>query len=136
MGRRRKTGLCACGSKTPYLRCCARYISGDELPATPAQLMQSRYTAYALGNASYIIATTDPDGPMWETDHDAWRASIADFSRGCDFLGVHVLDESADGDDGTVHFHALLSRRREDVSFQEHSIFARRGGRWLYWGRK
>ena len=97
--------------------------------------MRSRYTAYALGEADYIIATTDPEGPMWETDHDAWRASIAEFSRGCDFLGVEVLDASIDGDTGTVLFDARLTRRREDVSFEEHSTFVRREGRWLYQGR-
>ena len=96
--------------------------------------MRSRYTAYALGRPNYIIATTDPDGPRWEDDQDAWTASIKEFSRGCEFLGVDIHESSSDGDDGTVRFTAKLRRRREDASFDEQSIFVRRDGRWLYHG--
>ena len=132
MRKRRRGGLCPCGSKSPLLRCCGRFVRGDEVPASPAELMRSRYTAYALGNDDYIIATTDPHGSMWEDDESAWRASIRDFSRGCDFRGVDVIEETIDGDEATVRFHARLHRGDEDVSFEELSVFVRRDGRWLY----
>ena len=96
--------------------------------------MRSRYSAYALGRSRYIIATTDPDGPLWEDDHEAWTTRIKEFSRGCEFLGVDIRESSSEGDDGTVRFTAKMRRKREDVSFDEHSVFVRRDGRWLYHG--
>lgn len=132
MSRRRRTGLCVCGSRDPYLRCCGRFLSGAEQPATPELLMRSRYAAYALGDAGYIIETTDPDGPCFESDRDAWEQSVLEFSRTCDFEGVAVHSTSVEPETGRVHFTARLRRKREDVSFEEHSVFVLRDGRWLY----
>lgn len=132
MARRRKTGLCPCGARKPYLRCCAPFVSGDELPDSPAQLMRSRYTAYALGEVEYVMETTDPDGSAWEEDAQRWRASIEEFTRACEFRGVRVLEEQVEDDRGTVTFRAKLQRGREDNSFEETSEFICRDGRWLY----
>lgn len=95
--------------------------------------MRSRYAAYALGDANYIIATTDPAGPMWEPDETTWRANIADFTS-CTFRGVDILEHDTDGDRGSVRFRARLERDGEDLTFEEHSDFVRTGGRWLYHG--
>lgn len=94
--------------------------------------MRSRYAAYALGLADYLIATTDPDGPRWETDEAAWRASIAAFGRGTRFEGLRILGSGEEGDTGWVHFRAILSRDGRDTSFSERSTFVRRDGRWRY----
>lgn len=132
MGRRRKTGLCPCGSRTPYRTCCGRYVDGDDLPDDPERLMRSRYAAYAFGDTDYIIRTTDPDGAAWEDDEDAWRTSIREFSRGHDFRGVTIHQTSVEDDAGTVRFTAKLQRSRADASFTELSRFVRRDGRWYY----
>jgi SEC-C motif domain protein len=94
--------------------------------------MRSRYAAYALGLVDYVIDTTDPDGPRWEPDAAAWRASTEAFCRGTRFEGLRILGAGDDGDRGWVHFRAILSRGRQDVSFEERSTFVRRDGRWLY----
>jgi len=94
--------------------------------------MRSRYAAYAFGDADYIISTTDPDGPVWESDDAAWRESVLEFSKSHDFLGVDVLSEDVEDDRGTVRFHARLRRGRENASFEETSEFVRRDGQWLY----
>lgn len=132
MARRRKTGLCPCGSRKPYLSCCAPFVSGEEVPDTPAQLMRSRYTAYALGEVDYVMETTDPAGSAWEEDAERWRASIEEFTRACEFRGVLVFEEQVEGDRGTVTFRARLQRGREDASFKETSEFFCRDGRWRY----
>ena len=132
MSRRRKTGLCPCGSRSSYPACCGRYVDGAELPETPDVLMRSRYSAYAVGDVDYIVNTTDPEGEAWEEDEVEWRESVAQFARRCDFYGVDILSCEVDGDRGTVKFHAKLKRARADTSFTELSYFVRQDGRWLY----
>ena len=96
--------------------------------------MRSRYTAYARGDAAYIIDTTDPDGPMWEVDLPKWQTSIAAFHAQCTFGGVEILQTAHEGDEGSVRFVARLDQRGDDASFEEHSTFVRRDGQWLYHG--
>lgn len=132
MPKRRRTGLCVCGSRRTLLKCCGPFISGDDTPRTPSELMRSRYAAYAFNDADYIIATTDPEGPLWQDDEDAWRESIADFSRRCDFEGVDVMSAKVDGDEATVHFRAKLKQGGDDASFEELSKFVLIDETWLY----
>ena len=122
---------CACGAGRKYKRCCGPLHRG--LPAaSPEILMRSRYCAYAIGHADYIIATTDPTGPMWVENRVAWRADILQFGERFDFTGVEIHDTQTEGDLGTVTFHALLSQNDRDASFSETSRFQRVNDRWLY----
>ncbi len=94
--------------------------------------MRARYSAYALGDAAFIITTTEPDGPQWEPDEAAWRASIAAFTRSFRFRGVTIRDAPpADGDVGFVTFTAHLEAGGVDRSFTERSRFVLRD-RWRY----
>lgn len=97
--------------------------------------MRSRYSAYAVGDVDYIIATTAPDGPQFQADRAAWARDIAEFCAHTRFekLEVRVVAPVVD-ERGEVEFFARLSRGGEDVSFAERSVFVRREGRWLYVG--
>lgn len=132
--KRRRATLCPCGSEKPYTICCAPFHKKKAFPSTPVKLMRSRYSAYALGLTDYIIATTDPDGDAYKEDRATWRKSIENFTSSAQFEGVEILDSSEDGDHGEVHFLAKLKADNEDRSFEEHSIFTRNKGRWLYCG--
>lgn len=96
--------------------------------------MRARYSAYALGDVPFIIATTDPGGPQAEPDRRRWAEQVAAFCRTTRFLGLEVRAASTapDGERGVVSFFARLERGGEDTSFGERSQFVRRGGRWLY----
>jgi uncharacterized protein YchJ len=50
---------CPCGGES-YDVCCGRFISGNNIPETPEQLMRSRYSAYVLGEEDYLRASWDP----------------------------------------------------------------------------
>jgi SEC-C motif-containing protein len=103
--------------------------------ATPEALMRSRYSAYAVGDVDYIIATTDPEGPQFEGDRAAWVRSIAAFCEATRFEQLEIRAASPVTDEhARVEFFARLSRGGEDVSFVERSAFVRRDGRWLYVG--
>lgn len=94
--------------------------------------MRSRYAAYATGNAGYILATTDPEGPLFRADRAAWLAEIRAFCQGTEFLGLSVLDASQDNDQGEVRFQATLVQDGQDASLRERSRFRCQDGRWLY----
>jgi len=123
---------CRCGSGRKERRCCGPVLSGRPAP-TPEALMRSRYAAYARGDAAYIQQTTDPTGPVFEPDTDAWTAGILRFHRAFRFPGVRILDAPTPvGDEGFVTFHARLEADGEDGSFRERSRFTRTDGRWRY----
>lgn len=95
--------------------------------------MRSRFAAYAVGDVDYIIATTDPEGPQYRDDREAWAADIRRFSTTTRFEGLELRAVGPVADDrGEVTFFAKLSREGQDVSFAERSFFVRRAGRWLY----
>lgn len=120
---------CPCHSGSSYETCCKPFHSGEPAP-TPLALMRSRYSAYALNLADYIMETTDPDGPMFEKNRDAWRNHLLEFSENTTFTGLKIDDSAQD----TVTFTALLQSGNKDASFTEKSLFVNKNGRWLYHG--
>ena len=95
--------------------------------------MRSRYAAYAKGLTDYIIQTTDPNGPQWQSDGVQWAEEITDFCRRTAFNGLHIVEANpTDTNEGFVTFIVRLSREGEDVGFGETSRFARLDGRWHY----
>lgn len=88
--------------------------------------MRSRYTAYALGNADYIIETTHSS----ETLSD--YAEILAFSQMTSFDSLKII-EFIDGEkEAYVTFHAGLTQQGEDVSFTERSRFVKENNKWIY----
>ena len=52
--------LCPCGSALEYSSCCQRYLAGAQLAPDPSQLMRSRYSAFVMKDADYLIKTWHP----------------------------------------------------------------------------
>ena len=99
----------------------------------PEQLMRSRYTAYAIGLAEYIVQTTDPTGDQWEADRDNWLDDIRVFSKTTRFEGLTILDtEMVSETEGFVSFRATLEQDGTDASFGEKSRFLKGEQGWLY----
>jgi len=129
----RSSVRCRCGSRKKAHRCCAPIHAGRPAPS-PEALMRSRYAAYALGLVDHIIATTDPSGPQWEADTDAWAERIRSFSTATRFVGLSI-DASPVPQDGVgyVTFTASLQQHGEDASFTERSRFTAHPARgWRY----
>lgn len=118
---------CPCSSGEPYEKCCKPFHQG-ELPKKPVQLMRSRYSAYALDLADFIIDTTHPEHPQFISDKEAWRRDIHLFSQVTTFQKLDILDTT----ESTVTFRAHLTQGRRDASFTEKSLFEKVDGRWLY----
>jgi SEC-C motif-containing protein len=94
--------------------------------------MRSRYTAYALGDVLHLIRTTDPEGPHHRADRGTWAEELRAYCAAVDFVALEVLDASAEGDEGFVHFRAHLEQRGQRSVQEERSRFRRRKRRWLY----
>ncbi|GAB3394488.1 YchJ family protein [Humibacter soli] len=122
---------CPCLSGRPFEECCAPLLRGEDVAPTPERLMRSRYTAFAVGDAAYLLNTWHPSTRPAELELDAelqWRRlDILDTTRG-----------GADDDSGEVEFRAYwrvlprLGRDRDGGVLHERSRFRREGGRWFY----
>lgn len=121
---------CLCGSGKKGKGCCGPTL--DRGAATAEALMRSRFTAYCLGNARHLQATTAPESPHWQSDAAAWRLDIEDWCSRAHLTALTVIDAHEDGDSGEVTFWATLDFDGVDGSFGEKSRFIRRDGRWLY----
>lgn len=114
---------CPCSSGKLYSECCMPYHNGKLAPSAVA-LMRSRYSAYALGKADYIIITTHPQSPYFEKDRKKWKRAILEFCNTTQFLRLEILGIGEDW----VHFLAHLSTTVLD----EKSLFEKTDGKWLY----
>ena len=109
--------VCHCGLAKPFENCCGRFVVGDEVPATAEQLMRSRYSAFAVADEAYLLAT-------W---HPATRPSRVRLDPDQRWLGLAIkhcaAGQSADKS-GTVEFVA-----RFKVGGKGHRLRGR-GHRW------
>lgn len=125
---------CPCGSGEMYQACCYPFHKGYEKPDTPEKLMRSRYSAYALKNAKYIIATTHPQNEGYLQDKKIWSQRLLQYMNSAMFLGLAVLDSESNNDqtEGFVTFRATLMINGNDASFTEKSRFVKHNGAWSY----
>jgi SEC-C motif-containing protein len=118
--------LCLCGSGIEYQQCCELFHSDEKIPATAEALMRSRYTAYAMHNASYLQET-------WDTTK---RPEKIDFSREkIDWLRLEITDTKKGGikdSKGVVSFKAFYRQDGEEHVMNEISRFTKINGRWFY----
>ncbi|WP_116365513.1 YchJ family protein [Parahaliea mediterranea] len=116
---------CPCGSSGDYAACCGRFVDGGEAAVTAEQLMRSRYSAFALGKADYLLAT-------W---HPATRPSRVRLDAGHRWIGLRIVATQAGGeadDSGTVEFVARFKEGGRGHRLQELSRFEKIDGRWYY----
>lgn len=120
-------GNCPCLSGEQYGDCCGRFHRGDAEAATAEQLMRSRYAAFVLLDAAYLLRTWHPDTRPAQLELDPavqWRRlDIVSTGRG------GPLDS-----EGTVEFKAHYLHDGERGAQHETSRFLREDRRWYYVG--
>lgn len=127
----RVLNLCPCHSGKTYRECCEPYHTGV-LPETALQLMRSRYAAYALRLADYIMQTTHPLNRSYLIDQERWKKEILSHYGNTEFYGLSILEFIDGSSEAYVTFTAQLRQKNRDVSFTEKSRFLKVGNRWLY----
>ncbi|MCK0117550.1 hypothetical protein MWU57_10955 [Isoptericola sp. S6320L] len=124
---------CPCLTGLPYGECCGPLHAGARAAGTAEALMRSRYAAFAVGDAAYLLRT-------W---HPTTRPSSLTLDPDQQWRRLDVLATRGGGpfdDDGEVEFVATF---RSAVGagagagagrgrLHEVSRFVREGGRWFY----
>lgn len=137
MNQKTKNLECPCGGAggkgdKSYARCCGRFIDDGQIPANAADLMRSRYTAFALRNEAYLRATwwsdTLPEDGIAGEDDVKW-------------IGLNILQQAqaadGDADHATVEFVARFKVGGRAHKLHEISNFTRKSdaagaARWYY----
>lgn len=119
-----------CLGGSVYDDCCGRLHRGQEVATTASQLMRSRFSAFAVGDANYLLRTwhplTRPASLQLEVDIRWYRLDVVSTTVG------RLLDN-----EGTVEFRAHYreaagSAERMSGMQQENSRFQRVEGEWYY----
>lgn len=126
----RQPAACPCGrmqggKPLALAQCCGRYLADPEGTAAPdaEALMRSRYTAFVLQDAPYLLAT-------WDAAH---RPPHIEFEPGLKWLGLEVRAHRViDADQAEVEFIARSRLAGRAGRLHERSRFRREQGRWIY----
>jgi SEC-C motif-containing protein len=117
---------CPCGLAEGYESCCGRLHAGAQAP-TAESLMRSRYSAFAVGDAGYLLRTWHPSGRPRTLSLDPelrWtRLAVLQTHDGGMFDAT-----------GTVQFRAIYVQQGQRGVLAETSRFVRHDGRWTYLG--
>lgn len=116
---------CPCLSGSTFGECCAPFLSGAADAPTAVQLMRSRYTAFVVGDADYLLAT-------W---HPSTRPALLELDPAMRWYRLDVIRRERGGPldrDGIVEFRAFSRRHGERGEQHEASSFVREGRRWYY----
>ncbi len=122
---------CPCGRvdakkrAVAYADCCGRFVEHfNDVPAPDAEhLMRSRYSAFVLERADYLLAT-------W---HSSTRPASLDFDSGAKWLGLEVREHKITGaDTAEVEFVGRYRLEGRAVRLHERSRFVCEDGRWFY----
>ncbi|CDP84331.1 SecC motif-containing protein [Mycolicibacterium farcinogenes] len=115
---------CPCGTGHAYADCCGPLHAGTPA-ATAVALMRSRFSAFAVGAADYLLASWHPDTRPAELSLDesiTWRRlQIVDTESG----GEHDTE-------GVVEFRAQYVHHGSRHILHERSRFERVNGQWRY----
>ncbi|RFA13352.1 hypothetical protein B7R21_08305 [Subtercola boreus] len=121
------TERCPCLSGNTYGECCRPFHAGEQQAPTAERLMRSRYSAFAVGDATYLLAT-------W---HPSTRPAAGDL--GLDpaqrWYRLDILNRTGGGmleQTGTVEFVARYRLGSERGEVHETSSFEKLGGKWYY----
>lgn len=121
--------LCPCDSGKEYNLCCQPYLNADQQPAQAVQLMRSRYTAFVLHDADYLVNSWYPGR--------RYPGLVSDLSAGfssTEWLGLTVFEETHGKDDNEayVSFVARFQENGNLTAIIERSRFLKENDRWYY----
>ena len=115
--------VCPCGSGRAYSDCCKPLHTGSKKAQTPEELMRSRYSAFALGNAEYLYNTS----LLKHHAPDELEALKMQMNR-AEWLRLDVVSAS----DDSVEFKAYYRDSGSIHLLHETSTFVYENGQWFY----
>jgi SEC-C motif-containing protein len=116
---------CPCGSGRPFDDCCGPLLRGERAVPHAEALMRSRYTAFALGDTAWLLATWHPDT----------RPATLDLNEEPRTKWINLQVKACrvlDADHAEVDFVARCRIGGRAHRLQESSRFVREQGQWYY----
>ena len=126
----KKTDLCPCASKKIYADCCQRFWATQQVAATAEELMRSRYTAFVLEKAAYLLETHHSQSRK----PDELKALKKSF-KGMVWTGLEIVATQAGAEtdsEGEVEFVAHFKHVGKAGRLHERSRFNKEKGQWFY----
>jgi len=116
--------LCFCGSQQTFSNCCELYIKGVQIAPSAVALMRSRYSAYVLQEADYLMSTTHIS-----TRKNHSKSDILEWSKSNNWLRLEIINAS----EANVEFKAyFLDDAFHANVHHEKSTFKLENGNWFY----
>lgn len=115
---------CPCSSGDSYDTCCGPLHRGEAEAPTAERLMRSRFSAFAVGDADYLLRS-------W---HPSTRPSSLELDPGLRWYRLDILRTDRGGPfdrEGIVAFRAHY-KGTEVGELEETSAFVRENGSWYY----
>ncbi|WP_298036498.1 YchJ family protein [uncultured Microbacterium sp.] len=116
---------CPCTSGDIFDSCCGPILAGARDAPTAERLMRSRFTAFALEDAAYLLRS-------W---HPSTRPADLDLDDDVRWTRLDILDVVEGGpfdDCGVVEFEAFYREEGRAGSMRERSRFRREDRIWRY----
>jgi SEC-C motif domain protein len=116
---------CPCGTGQSYDECCGPIHAGTAAASTAEKLMRSRYSAFAVGDADYLLRS-------W---HSSTRPPSVRLETGQRWTGLEIVATTGGGmlhAEGTVEFRAHYRHHKQRGVLHERSRFTREDGQWRY----
>lgn len=115
---------CLCGSGKNFTACCGPFINGTEKAPTAEALMRSRYSAYAICEADYLLATTHISERKYHS-----KFEILNWANSNQWQRLEIINAT----ENTVEFKAyFLDSALQKQIHHEFSTFKFENGSWFY----
>lgn len=116
---------CPCLSGLPYAECCELQHRGVNVAPTAEQLMRSRFSAFAVGDVDYLLAS-------W---HSSTRPASLQLDETLRWYRLDIIDRDGGGPldaRGEIEFEAYWRSPDGRGSQRERSLFVRDDTTWYY----
>lgn len=115
---------CFCGKTVDFENCCQPLLQDHIQAISAEQLMRSRYSAYCVANATYLINTTHQSTRKFHN-----RNEILNWATTNRWLKLEILSTT----ETTVEFKAQYQdENRRTQIHHEKSTFIFENGQWYY----
>lgn len=113
---------CPCGSGQSFEACCEPLVTQAAFAGSPEALMRSRYSAFVVGSAEYLLES-------WWPEQRPASLTIDPAQR---WLGLKIKQAHAESHEGVVEFVARYKIGGRAYRLHERSRFRCHAGRWYY----
>ncbi len=119
-----KNSKCYCDTGLSFDDCCGLYLKNNQKAPTALSLMRSRFSAYVIKDADYLLATTHSSERKYYSKDDILKwATANEWQR----LEIISFTET------TVAFKAyFLDEKKQPQIHYEFSTFKQENGTWYY----